>query len=346
MEQIRATSVKFHEGNAVAKKHMLETGIDTLDTVVLERKDVNGEVQSSAALGFAGGRQGIAGWLAAPGPVGSLDFVSPNASMAASAAMKSDGAIVWNLLHSIEQNEPEVAEKINAFAQGHGMSLFNTLANSLGGDFTVAIDGALLPKPSWKVAVEVYNPGNCEWALEQLIDGINQQADSKVKLHFSKTDASNGTFYRITADGAPIEINYAYVDNYLVAAGSKDLLTQAIQNRSTGYTLSRSDSFRQQLPSDGNVDFSALIYYNAGPALSAVSEAVSATNTLTTAQKQAISSFAAASKPGMVYAYAGNDTISVSSKSGFLGLNIDTLSLPAVLAASMHRNFPTGAQLN
>ncbi|HEX4770295.1 MAG TPA: FecR family protein [Bryobacteraceae bacterium] len=345
MEQIRATSVKLHEGAAGAKKHLIETGIDTLDTVVLERKNVNGEEQSSAALGFSGDRQGIAGWLAAPGPVGSLDFVSPDASMATSAVMKSNGAIVWNLLHSIEQNEPEAAEKINALAQGHGMSLFNTLANSLGGDFTFAIDGALLPKPSWKVAVEVYNPGNCEWAIEQLVDGINQQPESKVKLQLTKTESGTGTFYRITA-AAPFEIDYTYVDNYLVAAASKELLTQAIQNRSTGYTLSRSDKFRQQLPADGNIDFSALLYYNAGPALSTLAEGLNATNTVSPAQKQAISNFAAASKPGLVYAYAGNDTISVSSKSGFLGLNMDTLSLPAVLAASMHKNFPSGAQLN
>jgi hypothetical protein len=346
MEQIRATSVKVHEESAAAKKHMIETGIDTLDTVILERKNVNGEERSSAALGFAGGRGGIAGWLGGPGPVGSLDFVSPDASMAASAVMQTNGAIVWNLLHSIEQNEPEAAAKIKSLGNGRGFPLLNTLANSLGGDFTFAVDGALLPKPSWKVAVEVYNPGNCEWAIEQVIDGLNQQPDMKVKLHLTKTQTGAGTFYQIMADGQPVEVDYAYVDNYLVAAGSKELLTQSIQNRSTGYTLSRSENFRQQLPADGNTDFSALVYYNAGPALNLLAEGADVSNAVTPAQKQAISNFAAASKPGLVYAYAGNDTISVSSKSGFLGLNIDTLSLPAVLSASMRKNFPLGAQPN
>jgi hypothetical protein len=346
MEQIRATSVALREGGEKTKKHMIETGIDNLDTVVLERKDINGDTQSMASLGFAGDRSGMAGWLAAPGPMGSLDFVSPDASMVSSAVMKTEGGIVWDLLHTFQESNPEFAEKMDQFGQSHGMSLFSTLANSLGGDFTFAIDGALLPVPSWKVAVEVYSPSNFEWSLEHLIDALNQQADGKIKLHLTKTNLNSRTFCKVTADGWPMEINYTFVDNYLVAAATQDLLTRAIQNRETGYTLSRSENFRRQLPADGKIDFSGLIYYNAGPALSAVAEGLNASNAVSPAQKQAVTAFAAASKPGLVYAYSQDDRILVSSTGGFFGLNIDTLSLPAVLAAGMSQNFRSGGKPN
>lgn len=125
------------------------------------------------------------------------------------------------------------------------------------------------------------------------------------------------------------------MDNYLLAAANDSLLLRAMQNRNTGYTLTRSDTFRSQFPTDGHVDFSGIVYYNAGPALSAVSQGLNATNVVTPAQKASIAALAAASKPGLVYAYGEPNRILVSSSSGFFGLNLDTLSLPAVVGAAM-----------
>ena len=34
----------------------------------------------------------------------------------------------------------------------------NEIAANLGGEVTVAVDGPLLPTPSWKVAIEVNDP--------------------------------------------------------------------------------------------------------------------------------------------------------------------------------------------
>ena len=61
-------------------------------------------------------------------------------------------------------------------------------------------------------------------------------------------DSGGRTYYTLTSDKLSYEIDYVYVDGYLLAAPSRTLLNKAIQNRATGYVLSRSDAFRAQLP--------------------------------------------------------------------------------------------------
>ncbi len=120
MEQIRSTSVSMQEARRNARGRTLATGIENLDAIVLERKDVNGATQNMAALSFGGDRSGIAGWLAAPAPIGSLDFVSPNASMVTAAAIEEHGRILWDMIHSAEISDPKIAEEIHAYQQGNG----------------------------------------------------------------------------------------------------------------------------------------------------------------------------------------------------------------------------------
>ena len=329
MEQIRSNSVKENH-----RKPPIPTGIDTLETVVLERKDVNGTTQSLASLGFHADRTGMAGWLAAPAPMGSLEFMSPNASLVTAAVTKGHGQALWELLESLKATNPAFGDHVQQFQNNNGWRILRDLADSLGSDFAFAVDGALIPVPSWKLAIEVYSPNNFQWAIEQLVDGINQQPETKSKLTLQKKDLNGRTFYAITADASPVQMHYTFVDSYLVAAANESLLTQAIQNRQTGFTLTRSEKFRSQLPTDGRLDFSAIAYVNAGPALELLAGGASATNAMTPAQKQAVAALAANSKPGLVYAYGEPNRILVSSTGSFFGLSIDTLSLPAILATS------------
>lgn len=341
MEQIRATTVNMQEARRKGAK--LTTGIENLGAVVLERREVNGVTQNVASLGFSGGRSGMAGWLAAPAPIGSLDFVSPNASMVTAAAIREHGQIVWDLIHSIENGDPEAAKAIDSYASQQGRwNNVVTLAQSLGGDFTFAIDGPLLPVPSWKLAIEVENPTKCQWAIQQIVNTVNQQQNGKVKLQLASAVSGGLTFYTISADNIPVQVHYVFVNDYLVAAASQDLLQQAIQNQQTGYTLARSDAFRSQFPRDGNIDFSGILYYNVGPALNALSQGLNATNAFTPAQKASIASLAASSKPTLVYAYGQPESIEISSTGSFFGLNLDTLSLPAIIGTSMSQQIRMG----
>src|SRR5271165_2669526 len=71
-------------GNEQNQKIFQRTGFADVKYVVWEHKSVAGQEASQLELSFTGPRHGIASWLAAPGPLGSLDFVSPKAIMAAS----------------------------------------------------------------------------------------------------------------------------------------------------------------------------------------------------------------------------------------------------------------------
>lgn len=57
------------------EKLLQRTGFSDMKYLVWEHKDVAGQATSEVELSFAGPRRGIAAWLAAPGPLNSLDFV-------------------------------------------------------------------------------------------------------------------------------------------------------------------------------------------------------------------------------------------------------------------------------
>src|SRR5262249_181137 len=94
MEQI----LKNHVPKSVPMQ--MDSGLDNVRFLVIERKENLGRTQHSASLDFAGARHGMASWLAAPGPMGTLDFVSPDASFAGSFVVKNPGALLREVLTS------------------------------------------------------------------------------------------------------------------------------------------------------------------------------------------------------------------------------------------------------
>ena len=85
--------------------------------------------------------------------MGTLDFVSPDASFAASFVVKNPGTLLQEVI-GLADRMPFGTRIAAADRRGH----VNDIAATLGGEMTVAVDGPLLPTPSWKVAIEVNNP--------------------------------------------------------------------------------------------------------------------------------------------------------------------------------------------
>ena len=65
---------------------------------IAEEKEVNNQMEARAALGFDGPRTGMAAWLADPSPMGTLDYVSPEATIVTAFVVKSPTAIVDGLV--------------------------------------------------------------------------------------------------------------------------------------------------------------------------------------------------------------------------------------------------------
>lgn len=323
-------------GSSHQRATLRGTGLNGVQYLILERKEVSGQTKNQATFTFNGNRQGLASWLAAPGPMSTLDFVSPEASLATSFVIQNPGALLTQLLAQAEAKDPQLQQHINDFQNQTGINITSDIANSLGGELTFAIDGPLLPTPSWKLAVEVYSPDRLEYSIEHLVTAFNQQPNTPTKLVWTKSVEGSNTFYKIVPQGGQAaatgaEIDYVFVDGYFLAAANRALLNTALQNRSTGYTLARSENFRKVLPQDANSNFSAIVYHNVGGLVGPLVENLKAMNAVSPEQKQAMAALQANSAPGLIYAYGEPDRIVVAANGSLFGFNLDSLALPNVL---------------
>jgi hypothetical protein len=316
MEQIVAQNVP----TANVPNPVAITGVDNLRFVVAESKTSLAVPVNTASFTFSGARHGLASWLAAPGPMGSLDFVSPQASFATAFVTRDPRQLLSELIAAVG---PQAADALNAIQQHAGFSPLDDVAGSLGGEATIAVDGPLLPIPSWKIAVEVDNPSRLEWAIEQVVATTLRDApQSGVAL---ANETVNGrTFYTLTLPKTKVE--YVFVDGYLLLAPNRALLTSAIDGRASGSTLPRSDTFRAQLPLDTHSNFSAVAFYNLGSAVGPIVDQLNASGLLTPEQQKQISSLTANRQPTLVYAYGSTDQILVGSRNSIAGLGLDAFS--------------------
>ena len=310
MEQILASHVRD-------SKNL--TGMDNLRYLIVERKQNLGRTETSAAVSFRGTRDGIASWIAAPAPMGTLDFISPDATFAASFVVNNPAILLGQL--------STMAGKQNIFAgiqDATGVDVKQDIAATLGGEMTVAVDGPLLPTPSWKIAVEVNNPARLEWSIEQMVKTAQQNAP-EIDAKLTNETTGGLTYYTLSSAKSPIAVHYVFTDGYLLMAANQNLLAMSMDGRRTGNTLTNSPTFKAQLPQSGQMNFSAIAYYNASAAIAPMAEQLSATKFLTDEQKKALAVLTADSKPTLIYAYAEPDRIVAATRGSFAGLSLDTL---------------------
>ncbi len=81
-------------------------GIEKLNTIFFEQKQVNGADEVKASLGFQSARSGVASWLAEPGAAGSSEYVTPDAFMALSASTKNPRQAFDELVEVVSKVDP------------------------------------------------------------------------------------------------------------------------------------------------------------------------------------------------------------------------------------------------
>ncbi len=308
------------------RKEPLPPGFDNLKYLVIERRDV-GKTETRASITFAPRRKGIAAWLAEPAPMESLDFVSPEASLAASFVMKEPASLVDEMFQFTASSDPNFREQLAQLESNLGVSVRDDISAPLGGEVTFALEGPVLPVPSWKVIVEVYDRDSLQSTISRLVDSFNRQASPDAgRLWLTQRRLGGQTYFTLRNDRhADFEIDYAFVDSYWIIGPSQSLIARAIQNRQAGYTLTRSQAFQQQLPTDGYTNFSAIFYHNVAPMIGPLAEQLKTMGALNSDQQRELDMLRENSAPGLIYAYGEPDRIVVASSSGFMGLNLDTL---------------------
>lgn len=306
-------------------------GLSDVRYLVVERKDVGGRTEHRAVVSFADARKGVASWLGAPAAIRGLDFVSPEASFATAAVIKNPGLVVDELFGMLAAGNPEFWKRLAEFEAKAGIDVRADFARPLGGEVVFAVDGAVLPVPSWKLAVEVYDPARLQQAIEKLALTANQEAQAHgvaAGLHVEKETVAGRTFYAVRGAKAGFEAHYTYVDGFLLAGPSRELVVRAMQGRQSSYTLARSAKFGALLPHDGHTNFSAAVYQSAGNILNPLAEGVKGAVALTPEQQKKLDAIAASAAPSLVLAYGGQDRIEVASAGSLFGLNLENMLMP------------------
>ncbi|MGA1367853.1 MAG: FecR domain-containing protein [Blastocatellia bacterium] len=264
-ERMITPALNADKGAAVAR----QLGLTDLRHVVIEVKEKDGRAFNRAVVGFqpktaTGQTHGIPTWLAAPGPMGSLDFISPNAALVAAFVVRQPTAIVDDLLATLQTGDPKAWESLRAFQIEHGIDIREDLAAALGGEYAFALDGPLLPIPSWKAIFEVSDPVRLQQTLGRVVDLAHQRLQAEGKLGFSWKQEQVGelTFHQLKSLDYALEANYVYAHGYLIAGPSRTLVERALRARTTGVNLPHAAAFRASLPEDQQANFSALLYHH------------------------------------------------------------------------------------
>jgi FecR protein/Protein of unknown function (DUF3352) len=327
---VAATKTERSKGpNAEKQENALnKLGILSVKYFVLDQKDTNGKTHTEASLSFNDANRGIPSWLAAPGPMGSLDYISPDANVVAGFVVKNPATLVDELLGVLETVNPELRKNLDKLQSQHGLNIRDDIAAPLGGEFAFAIDGPILPTPSWKVVFEVNDPAHLQQTLERIVTDVNKQAAylGKSGLAWEKADVGGRTYYTLrSVDFGVLQMSYVYANGYMIAGPSRALVERALTSQENGLSLLRSAKFTAGLPADGNANFSAVFYHNIGGLVPA--GVATAAQNLPSGPQEAIKSIASDMPPTLAYAYAQGDTITfmANTEGGPFGIGPATL---------------------
>ncbi|MGH9404313.1 MAG: FecR domain-containing protein [Terriglobia bacterium] len=347
VEQIAARSVQKKQA-AETPSEPKGSRLANVKYLFAESKEVHGKPENRLTVTFAGERQGLASLLAPPSPMGTLDFVSPEASFAMSFVLRDPKTLIEQFLGPASQRNAKIKQGLDLFESETGVSVENDLAGSLGGEITLAQDGPLLPTPQWLAVMDVYNPASLETSIEKLVKSFNEKLGGIAgTLRLTQEERAGRVYYTLSvepstastdqATGGPprqtnlgklaglSELHYTFADGYLLVGSSQSGLARAIENRDTGYSLTRSQEFQAQLPEDGNAYFSALLYENLGAKLRPLLQELQGTSGLPAGGDKPLEDLVKNATPVMIGAYGEPVRIMVVSNESPLGLGLNSI---------------------
>ena len=302
-----------------AAKHesaMAQLGILSVKYFVLDQKETLGKTHTQASLSFNDTQRGIPSWLAAPGPMGSLEYISPDANVVAGFVVKNPVLLVDDLLGVLETVSPDLRKNLDKLQSDHGLDIRNDIAAPLGGEFAFAIDGPILPTPAWRLVFEVNDPEHLQNTLERVVGEVNKEAAKfgKGGLVWEYTEVAGRTYHTLRSTDFGVEVNYIYVNGYMIAGPSRALLERSVTLRDAGSSLLHSAKFTAGLPADGNANFSAVFYHNLGALVQPFAERIAnSANNLPQGPQEAVKAMAADMQPTLAYAYAQGDSITIAA---------------------------------
>lgn len=310
-----------NHGNQKSNAFLQQSGLAGVRYLIAEHRESNGTPENHLDLQFSGGRQRLASWLGSPAPVGSLDFVSPNAALAVAGVSKDPTAIVDDMV-AMMSTDKNGTDEFNKAQSELGIDIRNDLAGNLGGEFLFALDGPVLPTPSWKAVIEVRDSDRFEATLERLTQAINSHMQGKDThgVTIDTSQAGGQTFHTVHNSSTGVVIaEYTFANGYMIVAPTRALVMDALRAHTTGDSLGRSASFKALLPVDQNENYSAVAYQNLGPVLTPLLSHLSGESA------DALRKLASDSHPTAICAWGKDAGIEAASNSNLFGFDFLTL---------------------
>jgi hypothetical protein len=312
-----------------SKEMFQQTGFADAKYLVWEHKTVDGQAASQMELSFTGPRHGVASWLAAPGPLGSLDFVSPKAIMVGAVRLKDPAQIFEEAKDLATASNPNAFAALAQVEQGLKLSLKDDLLGRLSGEIAYEVDD-LTPVPVWKVILGVNDPDRLQTTLAALL----------ANMHLAARSSENGgvTYYTLEVPSAQktTEISYAFADRYLVAGSSREMVTDAIRLHHTGDSLAQSKKFLASLPPGHSSEVSALFYQDP------LKVAALSMRQVSPELAESLSHSSTETPPAVICAYGEESALREASRSGGVDasaiLVVAAIAIPNLLRARMAAN--------
>ncbi|MBA3973731.1 MAG: hypothetical protein C0504_05865 [Candidatus Solibacter sp.] len=257
------------EGTAVTV-----AGIERVNYLFFEQKQVNGAGEVKASIGFKSARTGVASWLGEPGASGSAEYASAEAFMALSASTKNPRQAFDELVDLISRADPKFAAELDRFEAETGVNVAGGLASALGSDFTFIVETPRIPIPGWAVAMEVYGPDSIDAAAGRFVQAFNAKlpaGQQQFKMTLTKTESGGRTWHTLASAAAKSPLMWTYDRGYMIVTMDRSIGERAIAARASGYPLVRSAAFRAQMPGLGAVHHSGFLWINTKGALSELS---------------------------------------------------------------------------
>jgi uncharacterized cupin superfamily protein len=238
-----------------------QLGLDNVQQLLLEQKTGVGTASSQVSLNFSEQRRGLLAWLGSPAPMGALEFVSQDAYGFYSWITKNPTSILDDIL---ALNGGAFGEQLRSLQETYKIDLRHDLVEPLGNEALLALDGPLLPKPSWKAVIEVHDSARLENTIQWIVTNVNRELEARQlpTWNLASETVDGRTYQSLTSTGAPMEVHFTSWMGYMIFSSSRALLIDAIRIHDSGTSIRHSAKFRAELPADGRDIASAIMYQN------------------------------------------------------------------------------------
>jgi hypothetical protein len=260
---LREARVRF--GTKETQNYLEQSGFADVQYAILKRGLLAGKLVGQGELSFTGPRHGTAAWLAKPGPLGSLDFLSPDAFFAMAINLTGFSQIFEDSQKLAGTANANVFAGIAGGAQAVNLKLKDDLLDLLPGEIAIEVDPKAsaqsdsaqpdLTQPVWRVVLKVRDEQHLQKTFNTLL----------TTTHFpvQQTEHADVTFNTLQIPGKkPTEVDYAISGGYLVVGPSMDVLSDAFHLHGSPDSLATSPKYLASLPAGQSADASAIFYQN------------------------------------------------------------------------------------